>query len=100
MCLCGFALIFLGWVIAQTHAAGGAPYLYVPGIVFVALSVFVWRGSAWSMILASVIAVMLAVIIATGDPQHWWVCVPVPAVFAILTFLSLYHRPATRMGQP
>jgi hypothetical protein len=92
MSLCGFALVFLGWVIAQTHAAGGAPFLFVPGVVFIALSVFVWRESAWSMIVALVISLVLAVMIGSGDPQHWWVLVPVPVVFAMLTFLFLYLR--------
>jgi hypothetical protein len=99
MALSGFVLIFLGWVIAQTHAAGGAPYLLVSGLIFVALSLFVWRGSAWSMLLALALSVALAVMIATADPKHWWVCVPVPTLFAILTFLSLSHRRRTRMEQ-
>ncbi|HZO47211.1 MAG TPA: hypothetical protein VFB68_15055 [Xanthobacteraceae bacterium] len=65
-----------------------AVYLLVLGSVLVALSVFIWRGAMWPMIVVAV-GVLGFVILVALDYRSFLVWLFVPVVFGILTAVSI-----------
>src|SRR5262245_60387676 len=46
---CGLFLVWNSAMIAGTHAALWAIFIFLPGAVFAALTPFIWSGSHWAM---------------------------------------------------
>lgn len=91
----GVVFLFFALVLAQTHTAESAWYPAVPAVLFMALSVFIWRGQARAMVLVVALSGVLAVMVIGEDPVYLWIALCVTAIFAILTVLSLRARART-----
>ena len=89
--LLGLAFAFFAYLLLNTvHVSEVAPYPLVLGLVLVALSVFIWRGATWAMILVGALALGF-VFVARGDP-NFVALLAVPAVFAALTAICIGCR--------
>jgi hypothetical protein len=93
------ALVYLYSVVvvflapSASFAAPPGAVLYLPllGLIFGALSVFIWRGRVWAMISAFVLSLMHWLVLASFHPSFWgqaayWAA---PAAFGIFTVLAI-----------
>jgi hypothetical protein len=88
-------LAFFAGVLSGTHAAAGAPYVFVPGAGLAVLSPFIWFGARWAMILACLVGVAIEVAIGM-DSGEWWLLLAVPASLAMLTLMHAIARASDR----
>lgn len=90
--LFGLAFTLLGLIFAGAmHVSESAPQLLVPGVVFMALSVFIWPGALWAMSVAAAFSVAFVAFVLEGSPG---VVAPlaVPAVFVLITAVTIVCR--------
>ncbi len=87
--VCGLGLIYLAGVITQTHAAGGAIMLLVPGVAFVVLAPLIWCASRLAMIAALAASIAFAAVFAYQDPGYWWLALPICGLFVIFTVAAI-----------
>ena len=85
VCLAGLLLVFVAGVLTQTHAAGAAIYLLLLGAVLAALAPFIWIARRWAMLAAVAVSAIGAAHYVAQDPGDWWLAVPLPALFSVLT---------------
>jgi hypothetical protein len=82
--LLGLAFAFFAYLLLNTmHVSEAAPVPLIPASVLVVLSIFIWRGATWAMILVAALALGF-VFVARGDP-NFVALLAVPAGFAALT---------------
>jgi hypothetical protein len=91
----GLALAFMAYVFLDTHLRDEAIFPFVPALPLVALSVFIWRGAMWAMIVVAVGALGFVILVAL-DYRSFLVWLFIPAVFAILTAVCIGCRLKTR----
>jgi hypothetical protein len=91
----GVFFLFFALVLAQTHAAESAWYPAIPAVLFMALSVFIWRGHARAMVLAIALSGVLVVMVIGEDPVYVWIASCATGIFVILSVLSLRGRART-----
>jgi hypothetical protein len=83
------AMIFVGAAISQTHAAGAAVFWVVPGLLFVALAPFIAMARRWAAVATFALAALIAAAYIYNAPGDWWLALPVPAMFGILTAVAI-----------
>jgi len=83
--LSSLVLILFAAVLRHTHAAGGAGVPLVTGALFGLLVPFIWRGRRWAPIGMFAISLVAALIVISESPTDWWLAVPFPVVFGLLT---------------
>jgi len=83
--LSSLVLILFAAVLRHTHAAGGAGVPLVAGALFGLLVPFIWRGRRWAPIGMFAISLVAALIVISESPTDWWLAVPFPVVFGLLT---------------
>ena len=105
--LLGLAFLALAVVLSGAMHVGVelAVYLLVLGLPLVALSVFIWRGAMWAMIVVAVGALGFVILVAL-DYRSFLVWLFIPVVFGILTAVGIGckrsscsvnpHRPTAR----
>ena len=95
--LLGLAFLVLAVVLSGAMHVGVelAVYLLVLGLPLVALSVFIWRGAMWAMIVVAVGALGFVILVAL-DYRSFLVWLFIPVVFGILTAVCIGCRLKTR----
>jgi hypothetical protein len=96
-------LAFLAGSLADTHAAGAAPFVLFPGLGLAVLSPFIWFGARWAMIVAFLIGVGLELEATLENASDWWLFLAVPVTLGPLILLHVVARtsdsePASRAG--
>jgi hypothetical protein len=96
-------LAFLAGSLADTHAAGAAPFVLFPGLGLAVLSPFIWFGTRWAMVLAFLIGAGLELAAALENPTEWWLFLVIPVVLGMLTLMHAIARasdsqPASQAG--
>ena len=91
--LLGLAFLALAYIffVGAGHAGEAAPFFLVLGLVLVALSVFIWRGAMWAMIVVAVGALGFVILVAL-DSRSFLVWLFIPVVFGILTAVGIGCR--------
>jgi hypothetical protein len=93
---CGLASLVLGFILyGAVHVSESAPYFFIPGLILVGLSIFIYRGAAWAMILTAVLAFGVVLSIAYTD-RSLLVLLAGPVVFAGLTAVCIGCRIKSR----
>jgi hypothetical protein len=87
--LSSLVLIVFAAVLRHTHAAGAAGVPLVAGGLFGLLAPFIWRGSRWAPIGTFAISLVAALIMISEAPTDWWLAVPFPSVFGLLTLVVM-----------
>lgn len=64
-------------------------YLVLPGLVFVALGVVIWRQQTWAMLAALALAVAFRFVLGSPNAGLGALLVAAPVVFAVLTGVCL-----------
>jgi hypothetical protein len=89
----GVFLLFLAWVMAGAmHVSETAWIPAVPAVIFLVLSVFIWRGAGWAMIVATMLWLALAVMLASDESAALWIALCAAAICGILTTIALLAR--------
>ena len=97
--LLGCALTLIGLMMFRVVHIGSEPApiiaaFLVPGFVFVALGVFIWRRGAWALSAAWVLALLYWFLIWNESRSHLLLIV-IPIAFGVLAFSALFY---TRSG--
>jgi hypothetical protein len=90
---CGLALVYVAAGLTDTHANGMFIFVFLPGLLLVALCPHIWSGRRWAMILALAVAIALELMAVANDPGIWWLLLAMPVVFAALTATGLARTP-------
>jgi hypothetical protein len=89
----GIFLLLLAWVMAGAmHVSETAWIPAAPAVLFLALSVFIWRGAGWAMIVATALWVAFAVMLARDESAALWLALCAAAICGILTTVALLGR--------
>ena len=91
--LSGLVLIFFAAVVRHTHAAGAAGVPLIAGGLFAVLAPFIWRGSRWAFIGTFAVSLVAAFLVVSQSPTDWWIAVPFPVVFGLLTAITMIKGP-------
>src|SRR5262249_49764374 len=87
--LTSLVLVFGAAVLTGTHARQAFIFVFLPGVLLAALSVFIWSGRRAAMILALAVAVAVELMMTGSEPQNWWQFLAVPVVYGALTIAGL-----------
>jgi hypothetical protein len=98
--LLGLLLLLVAGLLFRAVHVGGeiATVTLPPGLVFVALSPFIWRGMAWANFAAfalSVLYVLLALNFSLQDPQFGWFLI-IPALFGTFSVAHIVVTSKTK----
>jgi hypothetical protein len=90
--LFGVAFFLLAYILyGAMHVSESAVYPAVPGAALIVLSVFIWRGAMWAMLLVAGGVLGLVLLILHDDPSIL-ALLAVPAVFAAFTAVCTVFR--------
>jgi hypothetical protein len=93
--LFGLLLILLAGLLFRVVHVGPdiATVLFPPGLVFVALSPFIWREKAWANFTAFLLSLLYALLaLNSPDPHSGWLLV-IPGLFGTFSVLATSHKP-------
>ena len=82
-------LVWMAAMAADTHAAAWSIFIFLPGVVFAALSPHIWSGSRWAMIVAFFAVAVLDIAVTVETPGDWWLVVVLPVVCGALTLAHI-----------
>jgi hypothetical protein len=91
--IASLVLLYAAAVLTGTHAREAFIFVFLPGIIFAVLALFIWTGHRSAMILACALGVGLELMMATNDPASWGYFLVLPVVFGGLTALGLVSPP-------
>jgi hypothetical protein len=98
--IASLTLLYGAAVLTSTVAREAFIFVFLPGIIFAVLAVFIWMGHRSAMILALALAVALELMMAAGDPAGWGNFLALPVVLALVGVLGLAAAPPASRGAP
>jgi hypothetical protein len=93
--LVSLSLLFAAAVLTGTRAREAFIFVFLPGVLFAVLCLFIWTASRSAMILAFVVALALPPMSVGNMPESWGYVLPIPVLFGMLTAFGL-AAPASR----
>src|SRR5262249_29058430 len=93
------ALLYGAAVLTGTHAREAFIFVFLPGIIFAVLALFIWTGHRSAMILAFAVAVGLELMMIGNDPASWGQFLALPVVFGVLTAAGLAAAPSAQVAR-
>jgi hypothetical protein len=100
--LVSLTLLYGAAVLTGTHAREAFIFVFLPGVLFAVLALFIWTASRSAMILAFVASAALQLMSVGNMPESWGYFLPIPVLFVLLTAFGL-AAPAPRTsggGEP
>ena len=91
--IASLALLYGAAVLTGTHAREAFIFVFLPGVIFAVLALFIWSGHRSAMILAFALAVALELMMAGNDPGSWAYLLVLPVMFGPLTAIGLAASP-------
>jgi hypothetical protein len=93
--LVSLTLLFAAAVLTGTYAREAFIFVFLPGVLFAVLGLFIWTASRSAMILAFAASVALQLMSVGNMPESWGYVLPIPVLFGLLTAFGL-AAPAPR----
>jgi hypothetical protein len=92
---CGVFLVWTASMLGDTHAAAWSIFVFLPGVVFAALSPSIWSGARWAMIVAFLVVAVLDIALTVNAPGDWWVVLVFPVVCGAFTLAHIAAEPTS-----
>ena len=90
---CALFLVWNASMLGDTHAAAWSVFIFLPGVVFAALSPSIWSGARWAMIVAFLVFAVLGIAFTVNSPSDWWVVLVFPLVCGAFTLAHIAAEP-------
>jgi len=100
--LVSLTLLYGAAVLTGTHARDAFIFVFLPGVLFAVLALFIWTASRSAMVIAFAASVALQLAGVGNMPESWGYILPIPVLFGLLTAFGL-AAPAPRTsggGEP
>jgi hypothetical protein len=98
--IASLTLLYSAAVLTSTIAREAFIFVFLPGIIFAVLAVFIWMGHRSAMILALALAIALELMMAASDPAGWGNFLAFPVVLGLAGVLGLAAAPLASRGAP
>jgi hypothetical protein len=87
--LVSLTLLYGAAVLTSTHARDAFIFIFLPGVLFAVLAMFIWTASRSAMILTFAASAALQLMSVGNMPESWGYLLPIPVLFGLLTAFGL-----------